>query len=50
MAFTNLIGKKINHNGHIGEVIEQDGYFILIKFSYGKFVFNSQKINEKNWV
>ena len=48
------IDKKIKFKNYIGKVIDQSGDYILIKFDFGKFVFNklsikdSQIIKEEN--
>ena len=44
-----MIGEKITVNGNNGEVIEQSGIYILVRFDFGQFVLNKQKIErEKN--
>jgi hypothetical protein len=45
-----LLHKKVKIRS-VGEVIDQDGNFILIKFESGcQLCFNSQRISKKCWI
>ena len=38
------LGKQIKFKNNIGKVIDQNGNHILVKFEFGKFVFNKFSI------